>query len=286
MEDRTARSSAPTEFKEKTATELRQKTSLFPNWRSFLVLLPGLCTLLLWEIAAWQWPSVARLVSQPMEIGRGIVDVVATGTIWPHFDATLKEMAAGYVIGAITGVALGFLCGRIKLLGDILNPYITLFNGIPKVALAPVFVIWFGIGLMSKIAIILTMVFFVVFINTFAGLRSVNEDYVAIIRIMGASGWQVVREVFLPATLPFIIVGLRAGIPFSVIGAVVGEFIASTKGLGFFINYNQGTYDTNGIFVGVTILALLVVVLDGLLSLLERRLLKWRPEVEAKSVGA
>lgn len=286
MEDRTARNSAPTELKEKTATELPPKNSPFPNWRSFLVLLPGLCTLVLWEMAAWQWPSVARLVSRPVEIARGIVEVVVTGTIWPHFDATLKEMAAGYVIGAITGVALGFLCGRIKMLGDILNPYITLFNGIPKVALAPVFVIWFGIGLMSKIAIIMTMVFFVVFINTFAGLRSVNEDYVAIVRIMGASGWQVVREVFLPATLPFIIVGLRAGIPFSVIGAVVGEFIASTKGLGYFINYNQGTYDTNGIFVGVTILALLVVVLDLLLSLLERRLLKWRPEVEAKSVGA
>src|SRR5947208_11752279 len=118
MEDRTARSSAPTEFEEKTATELRQKTSLFPNWRSFLVLLPGLCTLVLWGIAAWQWPSVARLVSQPWESGRGIVEVVATGTIWPHFDATLKEMAAGYVISAITGLALGFLCRRCKLLGD------------------------------------------------------------------------------------------------------------------------------------------------------------------------
>jgi NitT/TauT family transport system permease protein len=195
-------------------------------------------------------------------------------------------MAVGYAIGAITGVILGFLFGRIKLLGDIFNPYITLFNGIPKVALAPVFVIWFGIGLMSKIAIILTMVFFVVFINTFAGLRSVNEDYVNIVRIMGASAWQVAREVFLPATLPYILVGLRAGIPFSVIGAVVGEFIASTKGLGYFINYHQGTYDTNGIFVGVTILALLVVALDWLLSLVERRLLKWRPEVEAKSVSA
>ena len=97
---------------------------------------------------------------------------------------------------------LGFLFGRVKLLGDIFNPYITLFNGIPKVALAPVFVIWFGIGLMSKIAIILTMVFFVVFINTFAGLRSVNEEYVSIVRIMGASSLQVIREVFLPATLP------------------------------------------------------------------------------------
>jgi NitT/TauT family transport system permease protein len=285
MEDNTARSSAPTARGEKTLAESSQRNRI-PNWHGFLVLLPGLCTLAMWELAAWESPGVARLVSQPTEIARGIVDVIATGTIWQHLNATLTEMAAGYVIGAISGVALGFLCGRIKLLGDILNPYITLFNGIPKVALAPVFVIWFGIGLMSKIAIILTMVFFVVFINTFAGLRSVNEDYVAIIRIMGASGWQVVREVFLPATLPFIIVGLRAGIPFSVIGAVVGEFIAATKGLGFFINYNQGTYDTNGIFVGVTILALLVVVLDGLLSLLERRLLKWRPEVEAKSVGA
>ena len=283
MEDH---SSTSNEVADTNASEALQKSSALSNWRGLLVVLPGLCTLVLWEVAAWQWPGVARLVSQPLEIARGIVDVVATGVIWQHFDATLREMAAGYVIGAITGVALGFLCGRIKLLGDILNPYITLFNGIPKVALAPVFVIWFGIGLMSKIAIILTMVFFVVFINTFAGLRSVNEDYVAIVRIMGASGWQVVREVFLPATLPFIMVGLRAGIPFSVIGAVVGEFIASTKGLGFFINYNQGTYDTNGIFVGVTILALLVVVLDGLLSLVERRLLRWRPEIEAKNVGA
>ncbi len=276
-----------------TAIELEEKSvpassrgGILSVWRGFFVLLPGICTLVLWELAAWQWPSVGRLVSQPTEIARGIVDVVSTGTIWPHLDATLKEMAAGYAIGATAGVALGLLCGRIKLLGDILTPYITVFNGIPKVALAPVFVIWFGIGLMSKIAIILAMVFFVVFINTFAGLRSVNEDYVAIIRIMGASTWQVVREVFLPATLPFIIVGLRAGIPFSVIGAVVGEFIASTKGLGYFINYHQGTYDTTGIFVGVSILALLVVVLDSLLSILERRLLKWRPEVEAKNVGA
>jgi len=254
--------------------------------RNFLIALPGLCTALAWELAAWQWPSVARLVSQPSEIARGIVDVIVTGAIWPHLQTTLTEMAVGYVFGAITGVVLGFLFGRIKLLGDIFNPYITLFNGIPKVALAPVFVIWFGIGVMSKIAIILTMVFFVVFINTFAGLRSVNEEYVNIVRIMGASAWQVAREVFLPATLPFILVGLRAGIPFSVIGAVVGEFIASTKGLGYFINYHQGTYDTNGIFVGVTILALLVVLLDWLLSLVERRLLKWRPEVEAKSVSA
>ena len=256
------------------------------NWQSGLVILPGLLTIILWELAAWHWPIVAKLVSQPSDIALGVVDVVRSGSIWPHLQATLTEMAVGYVIGAVTGVVLGLLFGRIKLLGDIFNPYITLFNGIPKVALAPVFVIWFGIGLMSKIAIILTMVFFVVFINTFAGLRSVNEEYVSIVRIMGASSLQVIREVFLPATVPYILVGLRAGIPFAVIGAVVGEFIAATKGLGYFINYHQGTFDTTGIFVGVTILALLVVVLDWLLSIVERRLLKWRPEVEAKNVSA
>jgi NitT/TauT family transport system permease protein len=229
---------------------------------------------------------VAKVLSQPTDIARGVVEVILTGEIWQHLRVTLTEMAVGYMIGAVTGIALGFLLGRVKVLGDVFNPYITLFNGIPKVALAPVFVIWFGIGLMSKIAIILTMVFFVVFINTFAGLRSVSEDYVAIVRIMGASRWQVVREVLLPATLPFIVVGLRAGIPFSVIGAVVGEFIASTTGLGFFINYHQGTFDTTGIFVGVTLLASLVVLFDWLLSFLERRLLKWRPDVEAKNVNA
>jgi NitT/TauT family transport system permease protein len=256
------------------------------NWQAWLVVLPGLLTVIFWELAAWHWPIVAKLVSQPSDIALGIVDAVRSGSIWPHLQATLTEMAIGYVIGAVTGVLFGLLFGRVKLLGDIFNPYITLFNGIPKVALAPVFVIWFGIGLMSKIAIILTMVFFVVFINTFAGLRSVNEEYVSIVRIMGASRLQVVREVFLPAMVPYILVGLRAGIPFSVIGAVVGEFIAATKGLGYFINYHQGTFDTNGIFVGVTILALLVVVLDWLLSIVERRLLKWRPEVEAKNVSA
>jgi NitT/TauT family transport system permease protein len=254
--------------------------------RRFLVLLPGVIIALIWEFSAWRWPLVAKLVSQPSEIARGIVAVIWTGEIWQHLRATLSAMAVGYFLGAVSGVALGFLFGRVKLLGDIFNPYIALFNGIPKVALAPVFVIWFGIGLMSKIAIILTMVFFVVFINTFAGLRSINEDYVAIVRIMGASRWQVVREVFLPGTLPFIMVGLRAGIPFSVIGAVVGEFIAATRGLGYFINYHQGTFDTTLIFVGVAILAGLVVILDALLSLIERRLLKWRPEVEAKNVNA
>jgi NitT/TauT family transport system permease protein len=262
-----------------------QKSPLI-NSRGFLVLLPGLITLIAWEISAWRWPIVAKLVSQPSDVARGIANVVRTGEIWQHLEATLTEMAVGYAVGALSGVSLGFLFGRVKLLGEIFNPYISLFNGIPKVALAPVFVIWFGIGLMSKIAIIMTMVFFVVFINTFSGLRSINEEYVAIIRIMGASRWQVVREVFLPATLPFILVGLRAGIPFSVIGAVVGEFIAATKGLGYFINYHQGTFDTTGIFVGVAILAGLVVVLDGLLSMVEHRLLKWRPEIEAKNVSA
>ena len=277
--------STPSQGSASASVSESAKTPLI-NSRGLLVLLPGLITLIIWEISAWHWPVVAKLVSQPSDVARGIANVVWTGEIWQHLEATLTEMAVGYVVGALSGVSLGFLFGRVKLLGEIFNPYISLFNGIPKVALAPVFVIWFGIGLMSKIAIIMTMVFFVVFINTFAGLRSINEEYVAIIRIMGASRWQVVREVFLPATLPFILVGLRAGIPFSVIGAVVGEFIAATKGLGYFINYHQGTFDTTGIFVGVAILAGLVVVLDGLLSIVEHRLLKWRPEIEAKNVSA
>ena len=252
----------------------------------FLVFLPGIVFLTLWEVVGNVWPFFGRLVSYPSDIGQDLVQFFVTGTLWKHLRATLTEMAVGYAIGAVTGVSLGFLFGRVKALGDIFNPYIILFNGIPKVALAPVFIIWFGIGLAPKIAIVSTMVFFVVFINTFAGLRSVNEDYVSIMRIMGASRLQLVREVFLPATAPFVLVGLRAGIPFSVIGAVVGEFIAATEGIGFYINYAQGLFDTTGIFVGVAVLAGLVVGLDWLLGIVEKRLLRWKPEVEAKNVSA
>ncbi|HYQ98094.1 MAG TPA: hypothetical protein VEO92_06970, partial [Candidatus Nitrosocosmicus sp.] len=128
-----------------------QKSTLIHS-PGFLVLLPGLITVIGWEILAWRWPIVAKLVSRPSDVPRGIVHVVWTGEIWQHLEATLTEMAVGYLIGALSGVSLGFLFGRVKLLGEIFNPYISLFNGIPKVALAPVFVIWFGIGLMSKIA--------------------------------------------------------------------------------------------------------------------------------------
>jgi NitT/TauT family transport system permease protein len=244
--------------------------------------LPGVALLVFWE---WASGRLIReiYVSRPTAIASRLVELVATGEILPHLWVTFQELLWGYAIGVAAGVLFGYALGRSPRASRIFEPYVMGFYGIPKIALAPLFIIWFGIGIASKVALAALMVFFLVFYNVYMGVRGVEAGFVDLARIMGASQAQLTRYVYLPAATPFIIMGMRMAIPYSVIGVIVGEFTSSTKGLGLFINQATATYDPAGVFAGIAILLLFVVAANWLAGRLERRLLRWRPQMQAQS---
>jgi NitT/TauT family transport system permease protein len=241
----------------------------------FLTLLPGAALLLF-----WQW-SAGRLikeiyVSKPTAVAERLYELFASGEIYPHLWVTGQELVLGYVIGVSGGVIGGYLLGRSPRMAKIFEPYVMAFYGVPKIALAPLFIIWFGIGMGSKIALASIMVFFLVFYNVFAGVRSVDRELVNLTLVMGANQRQLTWHVFLPAAAPYVMLGMRMAIPYSVIGVIVGEFTSSTQGLGLFIHEASSTYDPAGVFAGIVILLGFVTIAGALANRLERRLLRWR----------
>ena len=238
--------------------------------------LPGVAMLLFWQWASGRLIR-AVYVSRPTDIAGRLVEVFATGEIWPHLSATAQELAGGYAAGVASGVLAGMLLGRAPRAARVVEPYLMAFYGVPKIALAPLFVIWFGIGLWSKVALAGIMVFFLVFYNVYSGIRGVDRDLVNLVRVLGASPRQLDRHVYLPAAAPFIILGMRMAIPYAVIGVIVGEFTSSTRGLGMFINYASSTYDPAGVFAGIAILLVFVSTAGSVATRIERRVLRWRP---------
>lgn len=239
-------------------------------------MLPGIVLLLVWQ---WASGRIIRpiYVSRPTDIARRLYEIFATGEIFPHLAITAQELVLGYLVGVSAGVATGYTLGRSPRLAAIFEPYIMAFYGIPKIALAPLFIIWFGIGMWSKVALAGIMVFFLVFYNVYMGVRAVDRDLVNMTMILGASESQLTRHVYLPAAAPFIIMGMRMAIPYSVIGVIVGEFTSSTRGLGLFILQASSSYDPAGVFAGIAILLIFVIVADAGATRLEKRLLRWRP---------
>ncbi len=241
----------------------------------FLKLLPGIVLLLF-----WQWASGRLIreiyVSKPTAVAHRLFELFASGEIYPHLWTTGQELVLGYVIGVAGGVIGGYALGRAPRLARIFEPYVMAFYGVPKIALAPLFIIWFGIGMGSKIALASIMVFFLVFYNVFAGVRSVDRELVNLTLVMGANQRQLTYHVFLPAAAPFVMLGMRLAIPYSVIGVIVGEFTSSVQGLGLFIHEASSTYDPAGVFAGIVILLAFVTIANFLAGRLERRLLRWR----------
>ena len=195
---------------------------------------------------------------------------------------TLLEVLAGLALGVSVATVLGYLLARSLHLERLLSPYIVASQSIPVVAIAPLLVIWFGPGLFSKILVCALIVFFPVLVNTVVGVRSVPEDLRDLMRSLQATRWQTLKSLELPAALPVFLGGLRIGATLSVIGAVVGEFVGAKSGLGFMVNVGRGVYDTSLVFVAVFTLIALALILYGLVSLVEKRLLRWqqRPENE------
>jgi NitT/TauT family transport system permease protein len=230
------------------------------------------------------WGLVARLgnypsflLPAPQEVWIKFLRVAADGTLWYHTSITLLEILGGLAVGLSAATILGYLLAKSPFIERLLSPYIIASQSVPIVALAPLLIVWFGFGLTSKILVCALTIFFPVLITTVVGIRSVEEDLMDLMRSLQANRWQVFRFLEVPAAMPVILGGLKVGVTLSVIGAVVGEFAQSDRGLGFLVNLaNRGLFDTPLMFVALFVLMTIALGLYGIVSLLESVLLNWR----------
>lgn len=250
--------------------------------------------LLIVLVGGWELLSRLNIIDpffwgQPSGIWMQLVTWVTQGTaqgpLWVQIGVTLEETFIGFVIGVVLGVISGVVLGRNHFLADILSPYIKAANAIPRVVLGSIFAIGLGLGIQSKIALAVVLVFFVVFFNAFQGVREVDRNLIANARLLGASGRKVSTEVIIPSALTWIIASLHISFSFALVGAVVGEFIGSTEGLGLMIQSSQANFNANGVFAAMAILAAVALIMEFLVTSLENRLIAWRPNtVQAVSI--
>jgi len=211
------------------------------------------------------------------QIRTWIVEGTSLGPLWVQVLVTLEETLLGFAIGALLGVIFGVALGRNQLLADVFGIYIKIANSIPRVVLGSIFVIALGLGMPSKVALGVVMVFFVVFGNAFQGVREADRNLIANARILGASPRQVTWSVTMPSALGWILASLHVSFGFALVGAVVGEFLGARQGIGLLIATAQGAFNSNGVFAAMFILAVVALAAESLITVVENRLLKWRP---------
>ena len=218
---------------------------------------------------------------QPSGIWNQLVTWVTQGTaqgpLWQQIATTLEETLLGFAIGVVLGIIFGIVLGRNRFLADVLGPYVKGFNALPRVTLAPLFAIGLGLGMQSKVALSVVLVFFIVFFNAFQGVREVDRNLLANARILGASQRKLTTAVILPSALSWIIASLHTSFSFALVGAVVGEFVGAIQGIGLMIQTAGANFNANGVFAAMAILAVVALVSEALVTALEHRLLKWRP---------
>jgi NitT/TauT family transport system permease protein len=282
---------APTADAEVPGRDLADATAIDPASRSRArrrrTLVAALRAAVL-VVSVGGWEALARLhlidpffFSYPTAIGRQIwvwaVDGTEAGPLIEQVSVTLEEAVLGFVIGVVLGVVSGIALGRIRLLSEVFGPYIKIMNSIPRIVLGSILIVWLGLGIASKVALAVVLVFFAVFFNAFQGTREVDRYLVANARILGASRSQVTRHVVLPSAFTWIIASMHTSFGFALIGAIVGEFLGAQRGLGLLIATAQGTFNPSGIFAAMVIIAAVALVAEALIGALERRLLAWRP---------
>ena len=214
--------------------------------------------------------------SRPTDIAARIAAWIVDGTLVRHLFVTIEEALVGLGLGAALGIGLGFALARAPMAARVCDPFIKMLNAIPRVVLAPLFLLWFGLGIWSKVALAVTLVFFVMFFSTYEGVRSADPVTVDNVRMLGATDRQLVRHVLIPTALTWIFASLQTSLGFAMVGAVVGEYLGATHGLGYVISQAEGTFDTTGVFAGMIILAVVVVIVGLGVSRLERWLLRWQ----------
>jgi NitT/TauT family transport system permease protein len=235
----------------------------------------------LWQLAVYfKWLDF-YFVSSPGAIALRLWQMIVSGRLFIHLAITFWEVVLGFVFGAALGVACGMVMAAGRLVPEILDPYIMALYGLPRAALAPLFVVWFGIGVASKVAVGASIVFFLCLFSTYSGMRLTDTMLLQAVKALGATQRQLLFKVRVPYAMPWIIAGLKSSVGMALIGTIVGEFVAASRGIGWYIAYAGGSYDTTGVMVGLVVLAVMSVVLNALLRRVEARLLNWKPEIGA-----
>ncbi|TAL79919.1 MAG: ABC transporter permease [Burkholderiaceae bacterium] len=229
------------------------------------------------------WAALSGPVLDPQFFGspQGVAESLLRwsldGTLWRNSWITIQEVVLGFVMGAASGAIVAYLVAAVRPLWDILIPYMLALYSVPKVAVAPLFIIWFGIGLSMKVLLAAISVFFLVFLSTAAGVQNVDEGLKDAVRMMGGSRRDVALKVTLPASMAGLLTGLRMAIPYALIGAVIGELVASNRGLGFLISDSSAQFDTSGVFAALVVLAVIAGVLNMLVNVLDKWANRWKP---------
>lgn len=230
------------------------------------------------------WELASRTVVDPFWVGRptaivaALVEWVRTGVLVTHLAPTLAETAIGFLFGGVAGVLLGFLLGYLRILDALLNPFVTAVYTLPKIALAPLVLLWFGIGFSAKAALSALLVFFLVFFNTHAGVREVDPDLIDAARLMGASRARLLRFVYLPHAAAWVFAGLRLSLPYALVGAVVGEMLAANRGIGYLLATAANQFDTVHAFAALGVLIALGLLLNAGVAAIEARVQRWQPQ--------
>jgi NitT/TauT family transport system permease protein len=215
--------------------------------------------------------------SNPVDVVKQIVEWFVSGVIWKHLAITLWESMLAFAIGSVGGILVGFWFARQPVAAAVFDPYVKMANSLPRVVLAPIFTLWLGLGIWSKVALGVTLVFFIVFFNVYQGIKEVSPTILANARMLGMNERQLMRHVYWPSALSWMFSSLHTSVGFAVVGAVVGEYLGSAAGLGYLIQQAEGVFDVAGVFAGMFVLAAFVIVIDLVVSAVEHRLLVWRP---------
>lgn len=214
---------------------------------------------------------------EPLVVLQRVWEWFSGGTIYKHLAVTLVETLLAFVIGTVAGLVFGLWLALSKTASILLDPYIKAFNSMPRVILAPIFAVWFGLGIWSKVLLGVTLVFFIVFFSVYHGVREVNPVLVANARMLGASKRQLLRYVYVPSATAWVFSSLHAAVGMAFVGAVIGEYLGSARGVGYLILQAEGVFDINTVFAGVLVLTVCALLLDRIVTVAERRLLRWRP---------
>jgi NitT/TauT family transport system permease protein len=215
--------------------------------------------------------------STPADVAARVVRWFREGTIWRHLVVTLSEVLLAFTIGSLAGVLVGFWFARKPFVAAVFDPYVKMINSLPRIVLAPIFTVWLGFGIWSKVALGVTLVFFIVFFNVYQGVKEVSPAVLANARMLGMNERQLLRHVYWPSALSWMFSSLHTSVGFAVVGAVVGEYLGAAAGLGYLIQQAEGIFDVAGVFAGIFVLGVFVIVIDAFVTLVERRLLAWRP---------